>query len=71
MKKSIKLASFIAAAMATVCALTVATGAARERYKWGDVNGSGGDADTADIVRLMKHMAVSYTHLTLPTIWHV
>ena len=47
MKKSIKLASFIAAAMATVCALTVATGAARERYKWGDVNGSGGDVDTA------------------------
>ena len=57
MKKSIKLASFIAAAMATVCALTIATGAARERYKWGDVNGSGGDADTADIVRLMKHVA--------------
>ena len=57
MKKTVKLASFIAAAMATACALTVASGAARVRYKWGDINGSGGEANTADIVRLMKHIS--------------
>ncbi len=57
MKKSIKLASIIAAAMATACALTVASGAARERYQWGDINGSGGTANTADLVRLMKHLS--------------